>query len=151
MISPPAGMALPSSRAMTRAGRVDVHPVLIVLPLVFFALSLIFDVLVLLTGASVWGMAAGANLSAGLTTAVVSMVAFLRAHLGLRPGTRLKQRSGWHLGLATGALVPFALSLALRAAEPHGSPPSAAMALSIAALGAATAAGFLGDELMRHL
>jgi len=136
--------------SLARGGRVDVHPVLIVLPLVFFALSLVFDVLVMLSGATVWGVAAGVNLSAGLGTASVSLTSFALAHKHLRPGTRLQQKSSWHLGVATCALVPFSLSLALRAARPSGPPSSAAIVLSIVALGVATFAGFLGDELTRH-
>jgi uncharacterized membrane protein len=137
-------------RTIALAGRVDVHPVLIVLPLVFFALSLVFDVVVMLSGATVWGVAAGVNLSAGLATASIALTSFAWAHKTLRPGTRVQQKSAFHLALAASSLVPFALSLALRAARTQGPPPSVAVALSILALGTATAAGFLGDELTRH-
>lgn len=137
-------------RTIAQAGRGDVHTLLIVLPLVFFAISLAFDVVAMFSGAHVWGVAAAVNLAAGLVCGAVSMVLFARLHLEDRPGSRARELSFLFLWLSACALLPFAVSLVLRAAHPGGPTPPASMALSIVALGLATLAGWLGDEATRE-
>lgn len=135
---------------ITRVARIDVHPLLIVLPPILFALSLVFDVLAVLVGTSVWDTIANGNLAAGLVAAIVSATAFLRAHLALHAGTRVKRASAMHLGLIAAALGGCALSLALRGAQTEGPTPSAAIVLSTFALCAVTVAAWLGDELTQR-
>jgi len=138
-------------RTIAQASRGDVHTLLIVLPLVFFAISLAFDVVAMLSGAHVWGVAAAVNLAGGLVSGALSLVIFARQHLGYRPGSRARDLSFLFLWLSACALIPFSVSLVLRAVHPSGPTPPASVALSIVALGLATLAGWLGDEAARDL
>lgn len=137
-------------RTIAHAGRGDVYTLLIVLPLVFFAISLGFDVVAMLSGAHVWGVAAAVNLAAGLVSGSLSSMYFAQVHDTYRPGSRARDLSFLFLWLSICALLPFAVSLVLRAVHPEGPTPPASVALSIVALGLATLAGWLGDEAARE-
>ncbi len=135
---------------IAHAGRGEVHTLLIVLPLVLFAISLAFDVVSMLSGAHVWGVAAGVNLGGGLASAGLSAAVFVRRHKAYRPGSRAWEKSWLFLWLSACALLPFGVSLVLRAGQGGGPTPPASVALSIVALGAATLAGWFGDDAARE-
>jgi uncharacterized membrane protein len=137
-------------RTIAHEGRGEVYTLLIVLPLVLFAISLGFDVVAMLSGAHVWGALAFANLAAGLVSAALACMVFVRVHQAYRPGSRARERSLLFLWLGACAIVPFAVSLVLRAEGRDGSTPPASVFLSIVALGLATLAAFFGDEALRE-
>lgn len=128
-----------------------VHPMLVVLPLGLFGISVVFDVLGLLTGQPPWARLASWNIGAGIVAAIVAG-AFGLADLRVIPSGTRAARVGLAHGLLNVAVTGlFGVSLVLRALTPEPSPPTLALGLSIAALALALIAGRLGGELMDRL
>jgi len=137
-------------RTIAHADRGDVHSLLIVLPLVLFAIAVGFDVVAMLSGSDVWGVRASVNIAAGIACAAASVRAFRSAHRARSPGSRARRKSFLFLWLSACALALFTVSLALRLAESRGRATQASVLLSIVALGTAAIAGFFGDDAARE-
>jgi uncharacterized membrane protein len=132
-----------------RISRLGVHPVLIIIPLGLFGISVVFDIVGMLSTAAIWGIAAGWNIAAGVATGAGTAVAFARDHLATYPGTRGHHLSRVHFLLWCAVLALFASSLTLRLASPQHVPPAAAISLSIVALLGGIAAAWMGEAMLR--
>jgi len=132
-----------------RLGDYGVHPVLIIIPLGLFGISVVFDVVGMLSTASIWGVASGWNIAGGVITGICTAVAFAREHLATYPGTRGHHLSRAHFLLWCAVLALFASSLTLRLASGQHVPPAAAISLSIIALFGGVIAAWMGESLVR--
>ena len=129
-----------------------VHPMLVILPLGLFGISVVFDVLGLLTSQPLWSRLALWNVAAGVVSAIITAGFGLADLRAIPTGTRAARGGLAHGLLNTSVTGLFAVSLVLRALEPaHGPPPTLAVGLSIAGLALVLIAGRLGGELMDRL
>ena len=128
-----------------------IHPMLVVFPLGLLVMSLIFDVLQMVTGnaelsvASYWCIAAG--VVSGLVAAVPGAIDFL----AIPSDTRAKR-----VGLLHGAgnvvvVLIFAASWWLRSDNPGYVPDALAFILSLVAVGIGSVTGWLGGELVDRM
>lgn len=132
-----------------RIGRYGVHPVLIIIPLGLFGISVVFDIVGMLSTAAIWGIASGWNIAAGVLTGIGTAFAFARDHLATHPGTRGHHLSRVHFLLWCSVIALFAASLTLRLASAQHVPPAGAISLSIIGLVAGIVAGWFGEAVVR--
>lgn len=128
----------------------SIHQMLIVFPLGLLATSFVFDIIGLgadttrFAEVSIWMIAAG--VIGGLAAAVFGLVDWI----AIPSGTRAKRIGALH-GLGNVVVVGlFAVSWALRYADP-AAPPLGAFVLSAIAVALALVTGWLGGELVDRL
>ncbi|HZW04900.1 MAG TPA: DUF2231 domain-containing protein, partial [Anaerolineaceae bacterium] len=111
-----------------------IHPMLIVFPLGLLGMSVIFDIIRLITGEEAFAIAAYYNIAAGILAGLVAALFGLLDWLAVPGGTRAKTIGLTH-GIGNVIVVSlFAISWLLRRDEPNFVPDTAALALSFAGL-----------------
>ena len=128
-----------------------IHPMLIVFPLGLLVMSLIFDIIQMVTGnaelsiAAYWAIAGG--IVGGLAAAVFGLIDWL----AIPGGTRAKGIGLWH-GVGNVVVVAiFAVSWWLRSGSVGYVPDMVAFSLSLVAVGIGAVTGWLGGELVDRL
>jgi uncharacterized membrane protein len=126
-----------------------ISPFLVVLPLVSFVLTMLFDLVYLATGkneafAIVSYIFIICGVLCGLLTAVVGIIEF---H-AIPKQTISKTIGAWHLFGNLVVVALFALSWLIRASGNPGQPPILAIGLSIAGLIMGTVTAWLSGELI---
>ena len=128
----------------------SMHPMLIVFPLGLLSTSVIFDILFLLIGNSVFPAVAYWMIAAGLVGGLVAASTGWIDWIGIPSGTRAKRVGLFHGAVNGAVLLAFAGSLYLR----HNidtTPGSLALALSLGGFVLALVGGWLGGELVERL
>lgn len=128
----------------------SVHPVLIVFPLGLFTGAVVFDVVHMLGGASVFAVVAYWMIVAGLIGGLLAAVFGWIDWLGIPSETRAKSVGLAHGLVNSGVMLLFAVSFYLRMGLPER-PPTAASLISIAGVALALVGGWLGGELVERL
>jgi uncharacterized membrane protein len=127
-----------------------IHQMLIVLPLGVLAMSLIFDLIALLTDRQHLHAAAFSMIAAGVITGLLAAVFGLIDYLKIPNGTRARRIGALH-GIGNVIVVAlFAASWVLRRGHPLD-PGTLAIALSIVAGSISAFTGWLGGELVDRL
>jgi uncharacterized membrane protein len=124
---------------------------LVVFPLALFPTSLLFDLVYLLTGSTLWAMISYWLIPIGV---VGALLAALFGYLDWRTiprGTRARRVGAVHgLGNVVVVLL-FIMSWFMRAAPPEAPVPTGAVVLSFLGIGLALVTGWLGGELVDQL
>ena len=124
---------------------------LIVFPLGLLGMSVIFDVIGLATGGSVWGLVAYWNIAAGLVIGLLAGAFGLVDLLAVPPGTRAARVGLTHALLNVVVIGFFAISFVLRTLDPSPLPSIAAFVVSVIGLLVAVVSAWLGGELVYQL
>ncbi|MFL5402369.1 MAG: DUF2231 domain-containing protein [Gemmatimonadales bacterium] len=127
-----------------------VHPMLIVFPLGLLATAVIFDIIYLVSGNSLWTVVAyymvGAGVIGGLAAAVFGWLDWF----AIPNGTRAKRIGLWHGVGNVIVLGLFILSWVLRRENP-AIPPTGAIVAGLLGFVLAAITGWLGGELVDRL
>lgn len=127
-----------------------IHQMLIVFPLGVLAMSLVFDLIALLTGREYLHTAAFSMIAAGIITGLLAAIFGLIDYLAIPSGTRARRIGALH-GVGNVVVVAlFAASWWLRRGHP-ADPGTLAIALSVIAGSIAAITGWLGGELVDRL
>ncbi len=127
-----------------------IHQMLIVLPLGVLAMSLVFDLIALLSSRDYLHTAAFSMISAGVVTGLLAAVFGFIDYLAIPGGTRAKRIGAIH-GIGNVIVVAlFAASWVVRRGHPED-PGTLAIALSVIAGSIAMVTGWLGGELVDRL
>ena len=127
-----------------------IHQMLIVFPLGVLAMSLVFDLVALAAGWTELHRAAYYMIAAGVLSGLLAAMFGLVDFLGIPRNTRARRIGAIHGAGNVVVVALFALSWWLRGGEPL-QPPTAAIALSVAAAGLALVTAWLGGELVNRL
>lgn len=127
-----------------------VHPMLIVFPIGLLAMSVVFDVITLVTSIPKFSEAGFYMMISGVFSGMFAAIFGLIDFLAIPRNTRAKEVGAYH-GIANVSVVLlFALSFILRWKNP-GQPPVTALMLSFAGAALTMIGGWLGAELVeRH-
>lgn len=128
-----------------------IHPMLIVFPLGLLGMSVIFDILFLITDNEAFATVAYYNITAGIIAGLVAAIFGFWDWLSIPGGTRAKT-----VGLTHGIgnviiVVLFAISWLLRRGETNFIPETTSLVLSFAGLALALFTGWLGGEMVYRL
>jgi uncharacterized membrane protein len=127
-----------------------IHQMLVVLPLGVLAMSLVFDLIAMLTDRQNLHTAAFSMIAAGVVSGLLAAVFGLIDYLGIPGGTRAKRIGALH-GIGNVIVVAlFAASWFIRRDHPP-TPGTLAIALSIVAGSISAVTGWLGGELVDRL
>lgn len=128
----------------------SIHPVLIVFPLGLLGTAVVFDILHMIWGNSVFAVAAYWMMAAGLIGGLLATPFGLIDWFAIPSDTRAKTVGITHAFVNVAALLLFAVSWYLRnGAVEH--PALTASIFSIAGLAFALVGGWLGGELVERL
>lgn len=127
-----------------------IHPILIVYPLGLLSTAVIFDVIFLVTGNSMWATVSFWMIAAGVVGGLLAALFGLIDYLNIPNGTRAKRIGLLHGLTNVFVMALFAISWWLRAGD-AAAPPTVALALSFIGVGAALLGGWLGGELVERL
>jgi uncharacterized membrane protein len=128
-----------------------VHPLLIVLPLGLLGMSVVLDVVGLVTRSAVWGVVTTWDIGAGLVAGLVSGLLGLAELTTVPSGTRPFRVGVVRAVLDVLVLELFATSFALRLPAGHAVPSRPAFLTAVVGLALAVISGWLGGELAeRH-
>lgn len=127
-----------------------IHQMLIVLPLGVLAMSLVFDVVGLITGNVKLHEAASPMIAAGIISGLIAAVFGFVDFLAIPRGTRAKRVGATHGIGNVIVVVLFAASWLLRR-DDTAHPETLAIILSAVAAGLALITGWLGGELVDRL
>jgi uncharacterized membrane protein len=129
--------------------RHPIHPMLVVFPLGLLLTAVLFDILLLATGQSLWRTLAFYNLAAGIIGGLVAAVPGFIDYLTLRgPARRI---GTWHLVVNVLSLIVFAVSFLLRTQTgAQWVPPSSSLPQALSMVGAVVlgVGGWLGGHLV---
>ncbi len=126
------------------------HPILIVFPLGLLATAVVFDLISILTGMSMWSAIAFWMIAAGIIGGLAAAIFGLIDWLAIPSETRAKEIGLLH-GLGNLVVIAlFMLSWLLRAGEP-ANPGTLAYIFSFVGGAVALVAGWLGGELVERL
>jgi uncharacterized membrane protein len=126
------------------------HTMLIAFPLGLLATAVVFDVIFLVTDATIWTRLAFFMIGAGVITGLAAAIPGALDWLAIPRGTRAK-RIGLIHGVGNVIVVTlFALSWFLRWENP-GAPPTEAVVAGLLGGGIAIVTGWLGAELVNRL
>jgi uncharacterized membrane protein len=124
---------------------------LIVFPLALFPTSILFDLIYLMTGSTLWAMISYWLIPIGV---IGGLAAALFGYLDWRTiprGTRARRVGAVH-GIGNVIVVLFfTMSWFMRAAPPEAPVPTGAVVLSLLGLGLALVTGWMGGELVDQL
>ena len=137
-------------RAKARLFGHPIHQMLIVFPLGLLGMSVIFDVLYLVTGSDRWAQASYLMIAAGILSGLLAAPFGLIDWLAIPGGTRAKRIGLLHGGGNVVVLLLFVLSWLLRRDLPTA-PDGLEIGLSVVALLLALVTGWLGGELVDRL
>lgn len=127
-----------------------IHQMLIVFPLGLLTMSVIFDIIQLLTHGGEWSHVAFYMIGAGIIGGLIAAVFGLIDYTVIPSGTRAKRLSQLHgIGNVVVVLL-FAISFYMRLAD-TASPPGLAVVISVAGVILACFTGWLGGELVDRL
>ena len=127
-----------------------IHQMLVVFPLGVLAMSLVFDLIALLTDRQHLHTAAFSMIAAGVITGLLAAVFGFIDYLSIPRGTRARRIGAIH-GIGNVIVVAlFAASWVLRRDRPSD-PGTIAIVLSIAAGSISAVTGWLGGELVDRL
>ncbi len=124
---------------------------LIVFPLGLLVMACIFDVICLVGGRTDLYNVAYWNIGAGVISGLIAAVFGFWDWMAIPAGTRAKFVGMWHGGGNVVVVTLFALSWALRHANPTHTPGTAALALSFGGLLLGSVTAWLGGELVDRL
>jgi uncharacterized membrane protein len=127
-----------------------IHPMLIVFPLGLLAMAVIFDLITIFSGNTIWSGVAFYMIGAGIVGGLAAAVFGLWDWLTIPSGTRAKAIGAWHGLVNLIVVVLFVGSFVLRFDHPS-IPGSLALACSFAAGALALLGGWLGGELVERL
>jgi uncharacterized membrane protein len=128
-----------------------VHPMLIVLPLGLLAVSLVFDIVYLVTGDRTFADVAFWDITLGVIGGLLAAVFGLIDWLALPSGTRAKTVGLWHGGGNVLIVVLFIASWFLRLSDHAYKPSLAPFILSLIGVLLALVTAWLGGELVYRL
>jgi uncharacterized membrane protein len=128
-----------------------IHPILIVIPLGSFTLSIIFDLLYFATANPALATVSFYNIAAGVLGGLVAAVFGVIDFLAIPGQTRAKSIGTWHLFGNVLMLMFFSLSWLIRANATEGQPPVIAFAFSVVAILMGVVTSWLGGELVNRL
>jgi uncharacterized membrane protein len=137
-------------KARARFAGHAVHPMLIVFPLGLLGISVVFDIIHLITDEPTWGLVAYWNIAAGVVGGLVAGVFGLIDLLSIPSGTRAARVGLAHALLNVVVLGLFAVSFGIRTSAGQHLPMTA-FPCSVVALGLALVSGWLGGELVEQL
>ena len=128
------------------------HQMLVVFPLGLLVMSLIFDVIGMVTGNGIWHQSAFYMIGAGVITGLLAAVPGLIDWFAIPMGTRAKAIGMWH-GVGNIAVIAlFAIAWLIRRGQPSLLEPGAiAFVLSFIAVGMGGVTAWLGGELVDRL
>ncbi len=127
------------------------HPILIVFPLGLLIMSVIFDVIHLITGNGYWSEIAFWMLVSGLIGGIVAGAAGFIDWAAIPDGTRAKRIGLFHSIGNVVVLVLFGFSWVFRAYAPLPNPPVFALICSALGLILGAYTAWLGGELVDRL
>jgi uncharacterized membrane protein len=128
-----------------------VHPMLIVFPLGLLSLAVVFDILYLITGNTLYTTVSYYDIIAGVIGGLAAAVFGFRDWLAIPADTRAKSVGGLH-GLGNAVIVIlFLASWLLRMDNPNFVPSTFAFILSLVGVLLAVFTGWLGGELVDRL
>ena len=128
-----------------------IHPMLIVFPLGLLIISLIFDVIQMVTGNTEFSVAAYWCIAAGIAGGLLAAVFGLVDWLAIPGGTRAKGLGLWHGAGNVVVVLLFAASWWLRSGSPGYAPDMVAFVLSLVAVAIGAVTGWMGGELVDRL
>ena len=128
-----------------------VHPMLVVFPLGLLSISVVFDVLGLVTRQPIWGLMAYWDMAAGLVGGVLAAIFGVIDLLGIPTGTRAARVALAHGILNVVVLGFFGVSLVVRALDRSLLPSPLAIGFSVTGLAIAVVSAWLGGELVERL
>jgi uncharacterized membrane protein len=127
------------------------HPMLVVFPLGLLSGAVIFDIVSLISGNSLFHVVSFWMIAAGLIGGLLAAIVGFLDWSGLRSGTRAKSIGGWH-GLGNLVIVLlFAASWWLRSGAQNNTPSTTAFILSLLGFLLALVTGWLGGEMVYQL
>jgi len=128
-----------------------IHPMLIVLPLGLFSISVLFDVLYLITGSDEFADVAYWNITVGIVGGLLAAVFGFNDWRAIPKDTRARRIGAWH-GLGNFVIVLlFIASWILRQPDHAYAPNVLPFLLSLIAVGMALVTAWLGGELVYRL
>ena len=128
-----------------------IHPMLVVLPLGLFVMSVIFDAMYLARGNVTFGVVAYWNILAGVIGGLLAAVFGLIDWLAIPDGTRAKRIGLLHGGTNVLVVLLFAYSWWTRSNTVDAMPTTTLFAVQVIALLMGAFAGWLGGELVDRL
>jgi len=128
-----------------------IHPMLVVLPLGLFVMSVIFDAMYLARGNVTFGVVAYWNILAGVIGGLLAAVFGLIDWLAIPNGTRAKRIGLLHGGTNVLVVLLFAYSWWTRSNTVDAMPTTTLFAVQVIALLMGAFAGWLGGELVDRL
>jgi len=128
----------------------SVHPILIVFPLGLLATGVVFDIVYVASGSSVFAVVAYWMFAAGIVGGLLAAPFGWIDWANIPAGTRAKTIGLTHGLVNTGALLLFALSWYLRVGLPER-PSTLASVVAICGAALALVGGWLGGELVERL
>jgi uncharacterized membrane protein len=127
-----------------------VHPMLVVFPLGLLTTAVIFDIIFLISGNSVWTVVSYYTIGAGVIGGLAAAPFGWLDWFAIPSGTRAKRIGLWHgLGNVV-ALALFVLSWVLRRENPE-LPPTGAIVAGLAGVVLTAITAWLGGELVDRL
>jgi uncharacterized membrane protein len=128
-----------------------IHPVLVTLPLGMLGAAVIFDIIYLITGNTIFPTITFYNMAAGIIAGLLAAIFGFVDWLALPSGTRAKTVGAAHgIGNAT-LVVLFAISWLLRASAPDHLPSPLALIFSFAGILLGLVTAWLGGEMVYRL
>jgi len=127
------------------------HPIMVTIPIGTWIASVVFDIVGLLSDdPTPYVIAAQILVAIGIIGAVVAAVFGLLDLATLASGTPARRTALIHMTLNLGAVVIFAVSWAVRAAQGHDEVSVLGLVLSIIGLAVVGLSGWLGGKLAYH-
>ena len=128
-----------------------IHPMLIVFPLGLLSVSVIVDILYLVTGNTRFPFVSFVMIAAGLIGGVVAAFFGLWDFMAIPRGTRAKSVGLFHGGGNVVVMLLFLGSWLLRYSTPDYVPSAGAIAMSVLGFAISAVTGWLGGELVDRL
>jgi uncharacterized membrane protein len=128
-----------------------IHPMLIVLPLGLLIMSVVFDVLHIITGNATFSTVAYYDIAAGIIGGLLAALIGLLDWLSIPQSTRAKSIGAMH-GIGNVVVVAlFAVSWLIRNGNSGHQPSTLAFVISLLAIALGAVTAWLGGELVYRL
>jgi uncharacterized membrane protein len=128
----------------------SVHAMLIAFPIGLFVTAVIFDIIHLASGTTLWALVAYYMIAAGIVGGLLAALFGFIDYLGVPTGTRARSVGRLH-GLGNVVVVAlFLVSWWLRRPDPS-SPSVGALVFSFCGVGLASVTAWMGGELVERL
>ena len=128
-----------------------VHPMLIVFPLGLFITAVIFDLVQLISGDTIYGQVSYWNIVAGLIGGIVAALTGLLDWMAIPDGTRAKRIGLLHAGANSIVLLLFLIAWLVRMDNSDRLAGGGLFVLEVIAIAVGGVAGWLGGELVNRL